>query len=114
MSLLGLLRHLAEGERARRNWILPGDPAPKLHGARDAGSDGAAGGQALVEDAIADLAREQAATDAALAEYPDLGARVGQRGIAVRELRVHRIEEYARHRRHADLPRECADGRAGQ
>ncbi len=114
MSLLGLLRHLAEGERAWRNWILPGDPAPKLYGARDADFDGAVAEQALVEDAFADLAREQAATDAVLAEYPDLGARVGQRGIAVRELWVHRIEEYARHCGHADLLRECVDGRVGQ
>jgi hypothetical protein len=70
--------------------------------------------QALVEDAFADLAREHAATDAVLAECPDLGARVGQRGIAVRELWVHRIEEYARHCGHADLLRECVDGRVGQ
>jgi hypothetical protein len=81
MSLLGLLRHLAEGERAWRNWIRPD---------------------------------EQAATDALLAEYPDLGTRVGQDGIAVRELWVHRIEEYARHCGHADLLRECIDGRVGQ
>src|SRR5260221_2304143 len=113
-SLLGLLRHLAEGERAWRNWILPGDPAPKLYGARDADFDGAVAEQALVEDAFADLAREQAATDAVLAEYPDLGARVGQRGIAVRELWVHRIEEDARHCGHADLLRECGHARGGQ
>jgi len=114
MSLLGLLRHLAEGERAWRNWIAPGDPAPKLYGAGDAGFEGAAAEQALVEDTFADLAREQAATDAVLAEYPDLAARVGQDGIAVRELWVHRIEEYARHCGHADLLRECIDGRVGQ
>ncbi|MER6944577.1 DUF664 domain-containing protein [Nonomuraea sp. NPDC000554] len=64
--------------------------------------------------AFADLAREQAATDAVLAGYPDLGARVGQDGIAVRELWVHRIEEYARHCGHADLLRERVDGRVGQ
>ncbi len=114
MSLLGLLSHLAEVERDWRNWILPGDPAPKLYGARDADFEGAAAEQALVEGAFADLAREQAATDAVLAGYPDLGARVGQKGIAVRELWVHRIEEYARHCGHADLLRERIDGRVGQ
>ncbi len=114
MSLLGLLRHLAEAERAWRNWVLPADPAPKLYGARDADFDGAAAEQALVEGALADLAREQAATDAVLARYPDLGTRVGSNGIAVRELWVHRIEEYARHCGHADLLRECIDGRVGQ
>jgi uncharacterized damage-inducible protein DinB len=30
MSLLGLLRHLAEAERDWRNWINIGDPLPKL------------------------------------------------------------------------------------
>ncbi len=114
MSLLGLLRHLAEVERDWRNWILPADPAPKLYGPGDADFGGAAAEQALVEGAFADLAREQAATDAVLAGYPDLGTRVGQRGIAVRELWVHRIEEYARHCGHADLLRECIDGRVGQ
>ncbi|MEW2489498.1 DinB family protein [Streptomyces sp. NPDC048411] len=114
MSLLGLVRHLAEVERDWRNWILSGDPAPKLYGARDADFEGVVAEQALVEGAFADLAREQAATDAVLAEYPDLGARVGQDGTVVRELWVHRIEEYARHCGHADLLRECVDGRVGQ
>jgi Protein of unknown function (DUF664) len=114
MSLLGLLRHIAEGERAWRSWILPGDPAPKLYGARDGDFEGAVAEPALVEGAFVDLAREQAATDAVLAGYPDLGTRVGQDGIAVRELWVHRIEEYARHCGHADLLRECIDGRVGQ
>ena len=85
MSLLGLLRHLAEAERDWRNWVLPATPAPKLYGAGDAAFEGAVGEQALVEGAVADLAREQAATDAVLAVYQDLGTRVGQRGIAVRE-----------------------------
>jgi hypothetical protein len=114
MSLLGLLRHLAEGERAWRNWVLPADPAPKLYGGRDGDFEGAAAERALVEGTLADLAREQAATDAVLAGYPDLGTRVGSSGIAVRELWVHRIEEYARHCGHADLLRECIDGRVGQ
>ena len=32
----------------------------------------------------------------------------------VRDIVVHMIEEYARHCGHADLVRECIDGRAGQ
>lgn len=114
MSLLGLVRHLAEVERDWRNWVLPGEPAPKLYGADDADFEGAAAEEALVEGAFADLAREQAATDAVLAGYPDPGARVGRDNIAVRELLVHRIEEYARHCGHADLLRERIDGRVGQ
>ncbi|MFE6286160.1 DinB family protein [Streptomyces sp. NPDC057877] len=114
MSLLGLVRHLAEVERDWRNWITEGDLLPKLYGRRDADFDEAVGDQAVVDAAYRDLEREQAATDAVLAAHPDLGARVGRENIAVRELLVHRIEEYARHCGHADLLRECVDGRVGQ
>ncbi|MHA5049181.1 mycothiol transferase [Streptomyces sp. SD15] len=100
MSLFGLVRHLVEVERDWRNWISDGDPLPKLYGERDADFDGAVA--------------EQAEVDAALAEHPDLSERLGKDGIAVRELMVHRIEEYARHCGHADLLRECVDGRVGQ
>ena len=114
MSLLGLLRHLAEAERDWSNWITSGDPLPKLYGDGDADFDCAVAEQAAVDAAYADLAHEQAATDAMLAEHPNLGERLGKDGIAVRELLVHRIEEYARHCGHADLLRECIDGRVGQ
>jgi uncharacterized damage-inducible protein DinB len=114
MSLLGLLRHLAEVERDWRNWITSSDPLTKLYGEGDADFDGAVAEQTVVDAAHADLAHEQAATDAMLAEHPDLGERLGKDGIAVRELLVHRIEEYARHCGHADLLRECIDGRVGQ
>lgn len=114
MSLLGLLRHLAETERGWRSWIATGHPEPKLYGAHDADFDGAVPEQAVVEAAYADLAREQVATDALLAEHPDPAERLGSEGIAVRELEIHRIEEYARHCGHADLLRECIDGRVGQ
>ncbi|MEU7576519.1 DinB family protein [Streptomyces sp. NPDC041068] len=114
MSLLGLIRHLAEVERDWRNWIGDGEPLPKLYGVKDADFHGAVADQAVVDAAYADLEREQAATDAALAVYADLGERVGKDRIAVRELMVHRIDEYARHAGHADLLRECVDGRVGQ
>ncbi|WP_420706435.1 DinB family protein [Streptomyces sp. MspMP-M5] len=114
MSLLGLVRHLAEVERNWRNWISDGAPLPKLYGERDSDFHGAVAEPAVVEAAFRDLEREQAATDAALAEHPDLGERVGRDGIAVRELLVHRVDEYARHCGHADLLRECIDGRVGQ
>lgn len=113
MSQLGLLRHLAEVERDWRGWVSDGDPLPKLYGIRDGDFDGAVADPAVVEAAYADLTREQAATDAVLAEHT-LDERLGRSGIAVRELLVHRIEEYARHCKHADLLRECIDGRVGQ
>jgi hypothetical protein len=49
-----------------------------------------------------------------LSGYPDLGTRVGHDRIAVREMWIHRVEEYARHCGHADLLRERIDGRIGQ
>jgi len=114
LSLLGLVRHLAEVERDWRGWITPGDAPPRLYGGADADFLGAVPDPEVVAAAFADLAREQAATDAAVAGHPDLGERLGPDGIAVRELQVHRIEEYARHCGHADLLRECIDGRVGQ
>ncbi|MCX4539361.1 DinB family protein [Streptomyces sp. NBC_01565] len=114
MSLLGLVRHLAEVERDWRNWLLPEDPAPSLYGEDDGDFKGAVAEQALVEGAFSDLAREQAATDAVMAEYPELSVRVGKDDCTIREMWVHRIEEYARHCGHADLLRECVDGRVGQ
>jgi hypothetical protein len=73
MSLLGLLRHLAEVERDWRGWILPGDPPPKLYGPRDADFDGAVAEPGVVDATSADLAREPAATDRVMAQLPDLG-----------------------------------------
>lgn len=114
MSLLGLVRHLAEAERDWRNWITTGDPLSKLYGEGGADFNNVVPGQAEVDVAYAALEREQAATDAELYSHADLGERLGKDGIAVRELMVHRIEEYARHCGHADLLRECIDGRVGQ
>lgn len=114
MSLLGLLRHLAEDESDWRNWISDGDPLPKIYGPRDADFDDLVAVQDEVDLALTTLAREQSATDAALAGHPDLGERLGKDRISVRELQVHRIEEYTRHSGHADLLRECIDGRVGQ
>jgi hypothetical protein len=61
-----------------------------------------------------ELGTLQAATDAVLAGRLDLSEHLGKDSIAVRDLLVHRIEEYARHCGHADLLRERIDGRVGQ
>ena len=114
MSLLGLVRHLAEVERDWRSWILAGSALPKVFGASGADFEGAVADEDEVEASFAILNCEQAATDAALAGFQDLGERLGDRGVSIRELMVHRVEEYARHCGHADLLRECIDGRVGQ
>lgn len=114
LSLLGLLRHLAEVERDWRSWVLDGDPEPFLYGGLDADFDDVVADQSQVDEAFAQLSRQQQLTDELLDRYLDLGVRLGPNSIAVRELHVHRIEEYARHAGHADLLRECIDGRIGQ
>lgn len=114
MSLLGLVRHLASAERQWRAWITDDDPDERLYGGHDADFDEVSAEPSAVEAAFADLQREQAATDEALAAHPDLGQRVGTDAVAIRDLLVHRIEEYARHCGHADVLRECLDGRVGQ
>ena len=62
--------------------------------------------------------REVRAADAWLETLPedDLGRTVarGDEEIPVRDVLVHMVEEYARHVGHADLLRECIDGRVGQ
>jgi hypothetical protein len=49
-------------------------------------------------------------------EEADLGREVPVHDgtVAIRDVLVHVIEEYARHAGHADLLRECIDGRTGQ
>ena len=71
---------------------------------------------AVVADAWESWRREVAFAEALVDSAPDLDV-VGQRDhgpISLREVLVHMIEEYARHAGHADLLRECIDGRTGQ
>ena len=114
MSLLGLLRHMAEVERDWCNWITEDEHRPSLYGGLDAAFDVSTADDDMLATTLADLEAEQVTTDSEVAKHTDLGARLGESQIAVRELQIHRIEEYARHCGHADLLRECIDGRTGQ
>jgi hypothetical protein len=114
LSLLGLLRHLGEVERDWRNWISQGEPEGRIYGPPDSEFDIERPDDAQVSQALVVLHREQQATDLLLEGFEDLGQRVGREQVVVRELMVYRIEEYARHGGHADLLRECLDGRVGQ
>jgi hypothetical protein len=118
MSLLGLVRHLAEVEQfwTRRVMLNESVPKPYSSNDRDGDFDGAVGEPDVVADAFATWEREIAATDGMIAGIDDLGTVSANpdRPIALRELLVHLIEEYARHCGHADLLRECIDGRVGQ
>ncbi|GAB3381528.1 DinB family protein [Micromonospora halotolerans] len=119
MSLLGLVRHMAEVERGWFRRTMAGEDAPRIwrHEAdRDADFHGAVGDPAVVEEAWAAWREEVAYAErfVASALNLDVKGRHGDGEISLRELLVHMIEEYARHNGHADLLRELIDGRVGQ
>jgi uncharacterized damage-inducible protein DinB len=79
---------------------------------------GATSDPAVVKDAFTTWKAEMAKADEWLdaLEEADLGREVpiDAGTVAPRDVLVHVIEEYARHAGHADLLRECIDGRTGQ
>jgi len=121
MSLLGLVRHMA---RVEHNWFqrsLQGrSELPRLYWSEennDLDFDGAVGDAEVVRDAFATWKAQVEAADRWLDDVTDLGAAVRTpRGepTTVRDVLIHMVEEYARHCGHADLLRECIDGRTGQ
>ena len=122
LSLLGLVRHLAEVENHWFQRVLQGrtDP-PRLYERKDDPDwdfAGATSDPAVVTDAFATWKVERAKADEWLdaLEEADLGSEVpiDAGTVAPRDVLVHVIEEYARHAGHADLLRECIDGRTGQ
>jgi uncharacterized damage-inducible protein DinB len=119
MSLLGLVRHMAEVERSWFRSRFAGQDVPKRYQSDaepDGDFDGAVADQAVVDEAWAAWGEEVDFAQRFAADT-DLGF-VGQDGaghpVTLRELLVHMIEEYARHNGHADLLRERIDGRVGQ
>ncbi|HEV6952571.1 MAG TPA: DinB family protein [Promicromonospora sp.] len=124
MSLLGLVRHLADGERHLRR-VLAGEDAPPLYRTeddRDGAFTGAVADPAVVEDAWRQWHVEMDATDRYLDGVTDLGSwnagvsDLGPEGgdLQVRDGILSQVVEYARHCGHADLLRERVDGRVGQ
>ena len=113
LSLLGLVRHLAEVERGWFRRRLAGEDAPRLYGDGDADFDGAVADPEVVAQAWANWRSEVAYAERFTAEAPILDL-VGKDGDVLREVLVHMIEEYARHNGHADFLRERIDGRVGQ
>jgi uncharacterized damage-inducible protein DinB len=116
LSLLGLVRHLAEVERAwfRRfvgaqpdhRWCTPEDEDADFNGV-----DGADVGEAFAAwDEEVARARDVVAVATSLDQ-----TFTGGRGhlLSLRWLLVHMIQEYARHNGHADLLRERLDGVTG-
>lgn len=122
LSLLGLIRHLAQVENHWFQRVLQGKTdRPRLYRRDDdegADFNGAVADRAIVEEAFAAWKAEIAAADEWLDALDEegLGQQVSHHdgSVSVRDVLVHVIEEYARHAGHADLLRECIDGRTGQ
>jgi len=121
VSLLGLVRHLAQVENHWFQRVLQGRTAPRLYKREDdrnADFTDAAAAPAMVQEAFATWKAEIAKADEWLdtVKDADLGHEVpfDDGTVATRDVLVHMIEEYARHAGHADLLRECIDGRTGQ
>jgi uncharacterized damage-inducible protein DinB len=119
MSLLGLVRHMAEVERAwfRRRFAEAADS--KLYQTPDdpdGDFNGAVADQAVVDEAWAAWRAEVEFANEFVADhdFDFVGQDSEGEPVSLRELLVHMIEEYARHNGHADLLRERIDGRVGQ
>jgi uncharacterized damage-inducible protein DinB len=124
MSLLGLVRHMAAVEHSWFQRVAQATGEDRLYRSEedhDLDFNGAVGTQECVDDAFATWKREIAKAEEWFDGVPeeDLGREMPIAGrepetVSVRDLVVHMIEEYARHCGHADLLRECVDGRTGQ
>jgi uncharacterized damage-inducible protein DinB len=120
MSLLGLIRHMADVERYWFRVVMAqSDVSPLywLDDVPDADWLGAVADPALVDDAWRAWRGEVAFAEKFVADSPDLRTKGFERdgsSPALRSVLVHMIEEYARHCGHADLLRERIDGRVGQ
>ena len=126
MSLLGLVRHLAEVERATFRVMVSGQDLPRLFCSdadRDGDFDGAVPDPQVVAAAWEAWRAEVDFATRFVAEAPSLDITgddplnkhgSGGGSMSLREVLVGMIEEYARHMGHVDLLRERIDGRLGQ
>ncbi|NUK01806.1 DinB family protein [Streptomyces lunaelactis] len=119
ISLLGLVRHMAEVERSWFRKILAGESVEWIYSSEDKDGDFHVSEQDTYAEAYATWqaeivrARELAAAhgldDVAQSKHPRTGEVFNLRWIM-----THMIEEYARHNGHADLIRERIDGATGE
>jgi hypothetical protein len=126
MSLLGLVRHLAEMERATFREMMAGHDVPRLFRSTadpDGDFDGAVPDPEVVAEAWDAWRAEVDFATRLVAEATSLDITgddpLNQHGsgggsMSLREAMVGMIHEYARHLGHADLLRERIDGRIGQ
>ena len=118
MSLLGLVRHMADVER---NWFRRVLAAEDVAGIfwtddnEDGDFDDVDGADVDADFATFHAEVARARDNAAAVESLDTVGRAQRRGndVSLRWIYVHMIEEYARHNGHADLLRERIDGATG-
>jgi Protein of unknown function (DUF664) len=117
LSLLGLVRHMAEVERAWFRRRVAGQPELGYLFCSEQFPDGDfdLAGPAGAEDDFATFVTECDLARAAVAGRPLADTFQSSRGetIDLRWVYVHMIEEYARHNGHADILRERIDGVTG-
>ena len=122
LSLLGLVRHMADVERGWFRRIMAGEEAPRHYGSADdpdADFDGVEGTEEAVAEAWERWQGEVVFAETYVSTAPSLevlGAVPHRRRgpVSLRWVMVHMIEEYARHNGHADFLRERIDGVVGQ
>jgi uncharacterized damage-inducible protein DinB len=119
LSLLGLVRHMADVERHWFRRMLTGEDVLPIHYTEaDPDGDFHVGAGDTWEQAHAvwqtEIARAREAADGrSLDDLAAQPARRDGRFFSLRWIYIHMIEEYARHNGHADLVRERIDGATG-
>lgn len=119
MTLLGLVRHMAEAERSWFQRVFAGLDVPWLYG--DGMEDGFdVGPEHGLEEAPAtwraqvahsrELIAGASLEDTGLLPEADAGQLGGERRVSLRWILIHMTGEYARRNGHADLIRERIDG----
>ncbi|MFE3500398.1 DinB family protein [Kitasatospora sp. NPDC059160] len=116
LSLLGLVRHLAEVERGWFRNVLNGEDRRGFWKHPNDTSAEWDVETADPEEAFAVWRREcdHARELVAAAESLDVLGHYGEEAFSLRWILTHMIEEYARHNGHADLLREHLDGSTGE
>jgi uncharacterized damage-inducible protein DinB len=120
LSLLGLVRHMAEVERSWFRRVMAGQDAPPhfySEAEPDGDFDGAVPDPEVVAQAWKLWRAEVEFAERFVAEAPDLDVTGNHRwhgAVSLRWVLAHMVEEYARHNGHADLLRQRIDGAVGQ
>jgi uncharacterized damage-inducible protein DinB len=116
LTLLGLVRHLAQVEHHWFRRVFAGEDVPWLY-VGPKGEDLAfrvSADDEMVAEAWETWRSEVAHAEELVRHIQDLGELGRREPVPLRQVLVHLIREYAQHLGHADLIRERIDGRVGQ